>query len=292
MIKASKYNSHILQILCSIWLLCTILLDIPAYLKFYIFPITSLSFMFYLAILRINKIHEKAVDQYNLLITNHANNEAWLNEELYQLTKKRNYIAFNKIHRTKYDILRAFLDNRSSIVNVPPSVQTNTQPQETTPPVSLKESVDHYNEELYNRVWSFLDDYITQTLTPFFTKEDINIIKHCTYEFFINDRRTICTEHKVIIPTYLSMQDIAHFFHNISELMSYYKKLKQVDFFKYIPGFMVLGDYDPQSLYRNSTRISGSSLIQLCRISDQNNVISNFVKQIKEELPYNQRIIS
>ena len=158
--------------------------------------------------------------------------------------------------------------------------------------VALKDHINQYNKELYNKVWLFLDGYITSTLTPFYTENDINIIKHSTFEFFINDQRSISLTNRVAIPEYLSMQDIAHFFHNLSELMSYYKKLKQIDYFKYITYFMNLKDYDSQSLYGNSTRISGSSIIPLYRIADSNNPISEFVKKIKKEMPHNQRIIS
>lgn len=289
-----NYTYIITQIFCAILLFCAIFLNIPWYLKLYIFPITSIGFMIILAILRINEIHEKTIDQYRHLIVSHANDEAWLTEELYDLTKKRNHIAFNKIHKAKYEVLNMVVQNH---ISKPNTTSTNivtpvVHPQKISPTASLKDSVNQYNKELYDKVWAFFDEYIEATLTPFFTEDDITTVKHSIFEFFINDRRSIITENKVIIPAYLSMQDIAHFFHNISELMSYYKKIKQVDFFKYIPYFIVLGDYDPQSLYRNSTRTSGSSHIPLYRISDDNNIISNFVKKTKEEMPNNQRIIS
>lgn len=192
--------------------------------------------MFFLAILRINEIREKTIDQYSHMLEKHANDVIWLNKELYELNKKRNYAVFNKIYKAKYEILKTFLENRTVKSDIISSTQTasQSQMQEATSRVSLKESVDHYNKELYYNVWSFLDEYITKTLTPLFVKEDIAVIKQGVFEFFINDRRTIDTDHKVIIPTCLSMQDIAHFLHNISELISYYKKIKQVDFFKYL----------------------------------------------------------
>lgn len=74
--------------MCVTLLLCAILLDIPWYLKYYIFPITSLIFMFFLAILRINEIRESIIDRYRKLIECNANNETWLNNELYELSKK------------------------------------------------------------------------------------------------------------------------------------------------------------------------------------------------------------
>lgn len=283
-----------LQSLCAILLICAILLDIPWYLKYYIFPIVSLSFIFFLVTLRINETREKILDQYNQLLEKHIDDNEWLNKELYELTKKRNYIVFNNIHKAKYEILKIFLEKDSSDASITHLSHTTSQPQQqsTVSNTSLKKSLDQYNEELYNKVWTLLDEYITKTLTPLFTKDDISLIKFGVFEFFINDKRKLDTENKVIIPTCLSMQDIAHFLHNISELMSYYKKIRQVDFFKYIPYFMALGDNDPQSLYRNSTRASGSSLIPLCRISEDNNIISDFVKKIKGEMPNNQRIIS
>ncbi len=297
MIKLS--NNHLFfisQSMCVILLLCAILLNIPWYLKFYIFPIASLSFMFYLATLRINETRNTILDQYYSLIENHADDKAWLNKELYELSKKSKYIVFNKIHKAKYEILRTYLETHpatereihSPVPNTPsPSFMEQPKPQ-----VSLKDHVNQYNKELYNKVWQFLDGYITTTLTPFYTENDINTIKHSTFEFFINDRRSIPVTSRVAIPEYLSMQDIAHFFHNLSELMSYYKKLKQIDYFKYITCFMDLKDYDSQSLYGNSTRTSSSSIIPLYRISENNNPISDFVKKIKEEMPHNQRIIS
>lgn len=294
MTQQSNYTHIIAQIFCAALLLCAILLNIPWYLKLYIFPITSIGLMIILAILKINETHEKAIDQYRHFIANHSNDEAWLTEELYDLTKKRHHIAFNKIHQAKYEVLNMVVQSHISKPTITSTsiVTPVSHPQEISPTPSLKSSVNQYNKELYDKVWAFFNEYITETLTPFFTENDIATIKHGIFEFFINDRRSIEIENKVIIPTYLSMQDIAHFFHNISELMSYYKKIKQVDFFKYIPCFIILGDYDPQSLYRNSTRTSGSSHIPLYRISDDNNIISNFVKKIKEEMPHNQRIIS
>lgn len=292
--QLSNYTNLAPQISCAILLLCTMLLNIPWYLKFYIFPITSIGFMIILAILRINEIRENTIDQYRIYVENHSNDEAWFTEELYELTKKQNYIVFNKMYKAKLEVLVAIMKNHITIAsdNSVNTVKSESHLQEQSSTASLKESVFQYNKELYDRVWLFFNEYITETLTPFFTKNDIDIIKDCVYEFFINDKRKIDIEKKVKIPTYLSMQDIAHFFHNLSELMSYYKKIKQVDFFKYIPYFIILGDYDPQSLYRNSTRSSGSSHIPLYRISDDNNIISNFVKKTKEELPNNQRIIS
>lgn len=292
--QLSNYTYSASQISCAILLLCTMLLNIPWYLKFCIFPITSIGFMIILAILRINEIRENTIDQYRIYVENHSNNEAWFTEELYELTKKQNYIVFNKMYKAKLEVLVAIMKNHITIAsdNSVNTVKSESHLQEQSSTASLKESVFQYNKELYDRVWLFFNEYITETLTPFFTKNDIDIIKDCVYEFFINDKRKIDIEKKVKIPTYLSMQDIAHFFHNLSELMSYYKKIKQVDFFKYIPYFIILGDYDPQSLYRNSTRTSGSSHIPLYRISDDNNIISNFVKKTKEELPNNQRIIS
>lgn len=292
--KPSNTNFIILQSISVILLLCAILLNVPWYLKYYIFPIASLSFMFFLTVLKINEVRENAIDQYNNLVESHANDKAWLNKELYELSKKRSYIIFNKIHKVKYEILKACLEKQLSETDMPIPNQTNTNnlQQVNQSIASLKNHVNQYNKELYDKVWQFLDGYITTTLTPFYTESDINIIKHCTFEFFINDRRSIPVTNRVTIPEYLSMQDIAHFFHNLSELMSYYKKLKQIDYFKYITCFMDLKDYDSQSLYGNSTRTSGSSIIPLHRITDNNNPISDFVKKTKEEMPHNQRIIS
>jgi hypothetical protein len=220
----------------------------------------------------------------------------WLNNELYELSKKYNSTIFNKIHKAKYEILRTYLETHPATEReIPSPVPSTPYPsfmEQPKPQVSLKDHVNQYNKELYNKVWQFLDGYITATLTPFYTENDINTIKHSTFEFFINDRRSIPVTSRVTIPEYLSMQDIAHFFHNLSELMSYYKKLKQIDYFKYITCFMDLKDYDSQSLYGNSTRTSSSSIIPLYRISENNNPISDFVKKIKEEMPHNQRIIS
>lgn len=297
MIKSPHSFSIMPQLLCVIWLACTILPGIPWYLKFYIIPPISISFMISIAALKINDTRRNIINEYCLLIEHHANDATWLYNELYELSKKYNSTMFNKTHKAKYEILKTYLEthqlesgkeNHSSIPNIPYHRRTEQPLQK----VSIKNHVNQYNKELYDKVWQFLDGYITTTLTPFYTESDINIIKHCTFEFFINDRRSIPVTNRVTIPEYLSMQDIAHFFHNLSELMSYYKKLKQIDYFKYITCFMDLKDYDSQSLYGNSTRTSGSSIIPLHRITDNNNPISDFVKKTKEEMPHNQRIIS
>lgn len=297
MIKLTNNLFIILQSMCVTLLLCAILLDIPWYLKYYIFPITSLIFMFFLAILRINEMRESIIERYSKLIENNANNAIWLNNELHEVSKKRSYIAFNKIHKVKYEILTSFLSKQatgtvlSSSFSDAPILQQANQKEDSLS-TSIKNDVEQYNKALYDKVWQFIEEYITVTLTPFFTHESINIIKDSTYEFFINDKRKLKVNDKVAIPSYLSMQDIAHFFHNISELMSYYKKMKLIDYFNFIPEFVDFADYDPQSLYRNSTRTSSSSNIPLYKISDDNNMISDFVKKVRKELPNNQRIIS
>lgn len=77
MIKLSDNRLFIIsQSMCVTLLLCAILLDIPWYLKFYIFPIASLCFMFYLATLRINETRNTILDQYYSLIENHADDKA------------------------------------------------------------------------------------------------------------------------------------------------------------------------------------------------------------------------
>lgn len=284
------------QLHCVIWLACAILPDIPWYLKFYIIPLVSISFIIFLTILRVNEARKKIIDEYCLLIENHTNDMTWLYNELYELSKKHNSTVFNKVHKAKSEILKTYLETHQAVEKVisPPTQNISSlhRIEQAKSKVALKDHINQYNKELYNKVWLFLDGYITSTLTPFYTENDINIIKHSTFEFFINDQRSISLTNRVAIPEYLSMQDIAHFFHNLSELMSYYKKLKQIDYFKYITYFMNLKDYDSQSLYGNSTRISGSSIIPLYRIADSNNPISEFVKKIKKEMPHNQRIIS
>lgn len=285
------------QLLCVIWLACTILPDIPWYLKLCIIPPVSISFIAFLVALRINDTRREIIDEYCLLIEDHANDATWLNNELYELSKKYNSTMFNKIHKAKYEILKTYLETHqpASEKETPspiPNISSLPHTKQPQPEASLKDHVNQYNKELYDKVWQFLNEYITTTLTPFYMESDINIIKHSTFEFFINDRRSIPAINRVTIPEYLSMQDIAHFFHNLSELMSYYKKLKQIDYFKYITCFMDLKDYDSQSLYGNSTRTSGSSIIPLHRITDSNNPVSDFVKKTKKEMPHNQRIIS
>lgn len=298
MIKPLLSLSIIPQLLCIIWLACAILPGIPWYLQFYIIPPVSISFIIFLTILRINEARKNIIDEFCLLIENHTNDITWLNNELYELSKKYNSTVFCKIHKAKYEILKTYLKTHqvtkketSSPAQSEPGLPRMEQPMQKAS-VSLKDHVNLYNKELYDKVWQFLDGYITTTLTPFYTENDIDTIKHSTFEFFINDRRSIPVINCVKIPEYLSMQDIAHFFHNLSELMSYYKKIKQIDYFKYLTCFMDLKNYDSQSLYGNSTRTSGSSIILLHRIADSNNPISDFVKQIKKEMPYNQRIIS
>lgn len=296
MIKKLLSFSIMPQLLCIIWLSCAILPGIPWYLKFYIIPPVSIIFLIFLAVLKINEKRSNIINEYCLLIENHVNDMTWLNNELYELSKKCNSTIFNKTHKARIEILRTYLETHPATEReIPSSVPSTPSPsfmEQPKPQVSLKDHVNQYNKELYNKVWQFLDEYITTTLTPFYTENDINTIKQSTFEFFINDRRSIPVTSRVTIPEYLSMQDIAHFCHNLSELMSYYKKLKQIDYFKYITCFMDLKDYDSQSLYGNSTRTSSSSIIPLYRISENSNPISDFVKKTKEEMPHNQRIIS
>lgn len=300
MMNLSNKSFIIAQSLCVALIACSMLLDIPWYLKYYIFPIVPLGFMILLAIQKVNETCEQKIDAYIDTLQIHRNDKEWLDKELLEVSKKCNYVAFNRIHKGKYEVLKTYLKNLSQPENRSSDSMTseniNTQlslyPGDATPVSPQKVTVDDYNSELYNKTWQFLDCYIATTLSAFFSVDDITTIKQSVFEFFINDRRKIEVANKVVIPQYLSMQDVAHFFHNISELMSYYKKLKQADFFKYLSCFIDLKDYDPQSLYRNSTRTSTTSSIPLCRISEEGNIISDFVKEMRTTMPYNQRIIS
>jgi hypothetical protein len=276
------------------------LLSLPWYLKYYIFPIVALLFMLFLAIQKNNQTNDWILNNYLKKVQEYKNDESWMEKELFETSKKKNHILFNRIHKSKYDILKMYMDNTpekekendqstnsKSKLNTRLSTYPNKLGQE-----SPTMTIGNYNDKLYNRVWEFLDHYIVAILSPLFPSDDIVTIKQSVFEFFINDRRKIEVSNLVSIPHYLSMQDIGHFFHNLSELMSYYKKLRQSDFFKYLPYFIDLSNYDPQSLYRNSTRTSSSSIIPLHRITENNNMISEFVDRMKKEMPYNQRIIS
>lgn len=298
MVNISNKSFFIAQLLCTILIGCSMLLDIPWYLRYYIFPIVPIVFMLFLAIQKINETNDKKLDTYINLVQSHKNDKEWLEKEFLLISQKSNHILFNKIYKSKLNILRTYQESLSTTnpqvsnmtsTNIDTAlakyIGNNTTSSKTT-------TIEEYNKELYNKVWMFLDSYITTTLSAFFSENEIATVKQSIFEYFINERRKIEVMNKVNIPQYLSMQDMAHFFHNISELMSYYKKLKQSDFFKYLPCFIEMGDYDPQSLYRNSTRTSNTSMIQLYRISEKDNVISDFVERLKKEMPYNQRIIS
>ena len=259
------------------------LLNLPWYLKFYIFPVVSLVFMLFLAIQKMNETNDQILDDYIKKVEEHKNDGCWLEKESFAISKKKSNVLFNRIHKSKYEILKSHMNNTFEKEGGWP---TNSKTKTKTM------TIEDYNDKVYNKVWGFLDHYIVTVLSPLLPSDDIATIKQSIFEFFINDRRKIEVSNKVVIPHYLSMQDVGHFFHNISELMSYYKKLKQSDFFKYLPDFINLNNYDPQSLYKNSTRTSNSPIIPLHRITETNNIISDFVGSMKKEMPYNQRIIS
>jgi len=250
--------------------------------------------MLFLTIQKINEANDRILNDYIKEVQTHKDDMAWLEKESFEISKKKNHILFNQIHKSKYEVLKRHMDstennppiNSINKINTKLSAYPNKIEQET-----LIMTIDDYNNKIYNKVWEFLDHYITTTLSPLLSPDDIATIKQCIFEFFINDRRKIEVSSKVVIPYYLSMQDMGHFFHNLSELMSYYKKLKQSDFFKYLPYFIDLNSNDLQSLYRNSTRMSSSPIIPLHRIVEKNNMISEFVESMKKEMPYNQKII-
>ncbi len=298
MLNISNKSFFITQFLCIILIVFSMLLDIPWYLKYYIFPTVPVLFMLFLAIQKINETNDKNLHKYTDLVHSHRDNKEWLEKEYLLMSQKSCHILFNKIYKSKLNILIKYREALPTVnMRAHDIVSTNiesTLNECITPNIdpSRNTAIENYNKELYNKIWLFLESYITTTLSVYFSENDIATIKQSVFEYFINERRKIEVTNKVNIPQYLSMQDIAHFFHNISELMSYYKKLKQSDFFKYLPYFIEMGDYDPQSLYRNSTRTSNTARIQLYRISAKNNIISDFVESLKKELPYNQRIIS
>lgn len=300
MTDLSNKSFFIAQSLCIVLIGCSMLLDIPWYLRYYIFPIVPVGFMFLLAVQKINETNEKKLDAYAKLVQSYKNDKEWLEKEFLFISQKSSHILFNKIHKSKLEILKTYIEHLSRVApqeslqmdasNINTTLSKFTENNNNAS--SHRPTIKGYNKELYDRIWVFMDNYITTALTSFFSENEITTIKQSIFEYFINERRKIEVTQKVIIPEYLSMQDMAHFFHNISELMSYYKKLKQSDFFRFLPYFIEMGDYDPQSLYRNSTRSSSTSMIQLCRISKKDNAISDFVDKLKKEMPYNQRIIS
>lgn len=300
MTNLSNKSFFIAQSLCIVLIGCSMLLDIPWYLRYYIFPIVPIGFMFLLAVQKINETNEKKLDAYAKLVQSYKNDKEWLEKEFLFISQKSSHILFNKIHKSKLEILKTYIEHLSRVApqeslqmdssNINTTLSKFTENNNNAS--SHRPTIKGYNKELYDRIWVFMDNYITTALTSFFSENEITTIKQSIFEYFINERRKIEVTQKVIIPEYLSMQDMAHFFHNISELMSYYKKLKQSDFFRFLPYFIEMGDYDPQSLYRNSTRSSSTSMIQLCRISKKGNAISDFVDKLKKEMPYNQRIIS